>query len=432
MDALELLSRFGVALGIGLLVGLERGWRSRDESPGQRTAGIRTFALTGLLGGTFGALAAVLGGPGTPSAAIMLGLGFGAYAAVFALFCRDENRADGIFSATTTVAGMVTFALAAYALVGDIRVAAAVAVAAVVLLASRERLHGWVHNITETELRAALILLTMTCIALPLVPDRTIGPLGGINPRDVWLIAIVLAGVSFLGYVAMKQFGPRHGILLASAAGGLASSTAVTIANARRAAANEGALSVLAGGVAAATAVCFLRVLAIVAFLKPGLLPLVTPALAAAAVTAAATAGFMIYWPRHRDSGGQAFTMRNPFSFWPVVGFAILLGAMIVLGRAVADWFGSSGVVAGAVLVGLVDVDSVTVSTVDLVPARLNPAQASAAILAAVASDTISKIGIGAMIGRGRFAAQIAGMAALCIAAGAAALWLSVRLFPAA
>jgi uncharacterized membrane protein (DUF4010 family) len=431
MDVADLFSRFGVALGIGLLIGLERGWRSRDEQPGQRTAGIRTFALSGLLGGAFGALAQILGGPASAGGAILLALGFCAYSGVLAVFCRDENRADGTFSVTTTVAGMVTFVLAAYALLGDIRVAAAAAVATAVLLAMRERLHGFLRHITEPELRAAFVLLTMTFIALPLVPDDPIGPFGGVNPREVWLIAIVLAGVSFLGYVAVRQFGPQHGMLLGSAAGGLASSTAVTVANARHAAAGEGSSSLLAGGVAAATAVCFLRVLAIVAFLKPSLLVLVAPALVAAAVTAAAFAIVMVYWRRDDDRTGQALDLRNPFSFWPVVGFAVMLGAVMMLASAVAEWFGGSGVIVGAILVGLVDVDSVTISTLRLVPTPLSAASATGAILAAVASDTVSKVAIGAAIGRGRFAEQVAVMAVLCIGVGAAMLWLGLRIFPA-
>ncbi len=105
----------------------------------------------------------------------------------------------------------------------------------------------------------------MTFIALPLVPDDPVGPFGGVNPREIWLIAIVLAGVSFLGYAAVKYFGERHGVLLAAAAGGLVSSTAVTLANARRAAAGEGSPHLLAAGVSLATAVSFVRVLAIVA-----------------------------------------------------------------------------------------------------------------------------------------------------------------------
>jgi uncharacterized membrane protein (DUF4010 family) len=428
MDADNLILRLAVALGIGLLIGLERGWRAREDAPGMRTAGIRTFSLTGLLGGIAGALTLALGGAANPGGGIFLGLAFMVFSAVFAVFCRDENRAEGTFSVTTTVAGMLTFVLGAYALLGDASRAASAAVAAAVLLAMRERLHGLLKRISEAELRAALILLTMTFIALPLWPDESIGPFGGINPREIWLIAIVLAGVSFLGYVAVKELGPSHGVLVASVAGGLVSSTAVTVANARLASSHADSSRLLAGGVAAATAVCFLRVIAIVAVLKPDLLILVAPPLLVAAVTALAFSLLFIYWRSETEGARQIFELRNPFSFWPVIGFAISLGVIILVARAVGELFGAAGAIVGAVLVGLFDVDSVTISMVRLVPAPLSPLEATFAILAAVVSDTLSKIAIGGVIGRGRFAVEISIFAVACIATGAAMLWFSLRL----
>jgi uncharacterized membrane protein (DUF4010 family) len=430
MDLYELSSRLGLALGIGLLIGLERGWRRREAEPGSRAAGIRTFAISGLLGGLSAALAQALPKQGlgeAPSVAggIVLGVAFAAYSVVITLFTRDENRAAGSLSATTAIAGMLTFALGAYALLGDVRIAAGAAVATTALLASREKLHGWVERITWPELRSAVVLLAMTFIALPILPNEPLGPFGGVNPREVWIIAIVLAGVSFVGYLAVKYFGMRRGLLLAAAAGGLASSTAVTITNARHAAAGEGAPRLLAAGVAIASAVMFLRVAGIVAALKPELLVLVAPALLAAALAAV---GFAVAWTiwgqadsRKYRSGG----FRNPFDFLSVVGFAVFLGAIIVLSRAVAETFGAAGAVAGAIVVGLADVDAVTVSMLRLTPDNLSRAQAVSAILAAVASDTVSKVAIGAAIGRGWFAADLAAMALGSLAAGGAAAWLT-------
>src|SRR3982074_2873537 len=132
MDIQELISRLAVALGIGLLIGLERGWRRRQASPGSRAAGFRTFAISGLLGGVIAALAQPLssqasGGAASAGGAIVLGCGFAAYAAVITVFARDENRAVGTVSATTAIAGMLTFALGAYALLGDLRIPACAA-----------------------------------------------------------------------------------------------------------------------------------------------------------------------------------------------------------------------------------------------------------------------------------------------------------------
>src|SRR6516165_2867390 len=424
MDLQELISRLAVALGIGLLIGLERGWRRRGATPGSRAAGIRTFALSGLLGGVIAALAQALPkqeSGGVASLAIVLGVAFAAYSAVIALFTRDENQAAGHFSATTAIAAMLTFALGAYALLGDMRIAAGAAVAATALLAAREELHGWVEQITWPELRSAVVLLAMTFIGLPILPDAPLGPFGGVNPREVWLIAIVLASVSFLGYAAVKYFGARRGLLLAAAAGGVASSTAVTITNARRAAAREGSPRLLAAGVAVASAVMFLRVVGIVTALKAELLVLVADALTAV--------GFAVAWMTWQKADGDAYRsvkFRNPFDLLSVVGFAVFLGVIIVLGRAVGEAFGATGAVFGAIVVGLVDVDAVSVSMVRLTPETLSRTQAVLAILAAVASDTVSKIAIGAAIGRGWFAADLAVLASGCLAIGGAAAWLTL------
>lgn len=421
MDLDQLLYRLAVALGIGLLTGLERGWKTREVTPGSRAAGVRTFALCGLAGGIVAALGQATGS--AEGAGLVLGIGFAAYAAVVTVFEREANRAANSYSATTIVAALLTFLLGAYAVLGDIRIAAAAAVAATGILAAREEIHGWVARITWEELRSALVLLAMTVIVLPLVPDQAIGPAGGVNPREVWLIAIVLAGVSFVGYGAVKMFGARRGVLLAAFAGGLVSSTAVTLAHARRAASGEGA-PLLAAGVAIASAVSFLRVMAIVAALKAELLTIIAPPLVAATVAAV---GYAVVTVRWRVGTGASHTasaeFANPFSFWPVVGFAIFLGVVIVLGRVISETYGGQGALLGALALGLADVDAVTVSVSRLVPEPLGPSAAGLAILAAVASNMVAKLVVGGVLGRGRFAVELAVVTGLCGLAALAVIW---------
>jgi uncharacterized membrane protein (DUF4010 family) len=219
-------------------------------------------------------------------------------------------------------------------------------------------------------------------------------------------------------------------MLVAAAAGGLASSTAVTIANARRAASGEGAPRLLAAGVAVASAVMFLRVAGIVTALEPALLVLVAPALLAGTLAAL---GFALAWMFWHEAGRKDYRgadFRNPFDFVSVLGFAVFLAVIIVLGRLVGEKLGTTGAVAGAIVVGLADLDAITVSMSRLTPDTLTRAQAALAILAAVASNTVSKVAIGAAIGRGRFAADLAALAAGSLGAGAAALWLTFALLP--
>jgi len=426
MELDQLLARTALALGIGLLIGLERAWQTRSAESGSRAAGIRTFAISGLLGGMSGAIAqASDSGPVGVGGGVVLGASFVAYAAVIALFCREENRAAGTYSATTAIAAMLTFALGAYALIGDVRLAAGAAVAATGILATREAIHGLVEKITWPELRSGLVLLAMSCIALPILRDDPIGSFGGVNPREVWIIAILLASVSFLGYIAVKILGVSRGVLVAAAAGGIVSSTAVTLTNARRAAAGEGAPSLLAAGVAVATAMSFLRVFAIAAAIQPRLILLVAPAIVAATLAAIAVGLALGFRASPGEQRGHQETFRNPFEFWSVVGFAVFLGLVMVLGRALGESFGALGATVGAIAIGLADVDSVTVSVAHLTPGVLTLEHAAYAILAGAASNTVSKAAIGATVGRGRFAAEIAIMAMICLIAGASGLGLT-------
>jgi uncharacterized membrane protein (DUF4010 family) len=163
-----------------------------------------------------------------------------------------------------------------------------------------------------------------------------------------------------------------------------------------------------------------------VAALNPALLVLVGPALAAAAVVATGFALLSVYWRQSQEGEAQAVKFRNPFGFWSVVGFALLLGAIIVIGRLLGEHLGTTGAVVGAAALGLADVDAVTVSMARLAPQPLDPHSASYAILAAVVSNTASKLAIGAVIGRGRFAAEVAMMSLASMLVGGMAFWLAI------
>ncbi|KAF0125546.1 MAG: MgtC/SapB transporter [Xanthobacteraceae bacterium] len=238
MTELELAERLGIAVAIGALVGAERHWRERDEDDGKRTAGLRTYTLVGMLGGLAGALELALrGAAATNWAGLVLAGLFLGFTAVFGLFQYREQQADNTYSVTSTIAGMVTFVLGALAVLGDMRIAGAAGVVLVSILAAREALHRFVEALTFAEMRSAIVLLAMTFVILPLVPDTPVGPFGGVSPARIWILAILLATISFVGYAAVKLLGERQGELVAGAIGGLLSSTATTVGHARRAAA---------------------------------------------------------------------------------------------------------------------------------------------------------------------------------------------------
>jgi uncharacterized membrane protein (DUF4010 family) len=431
MDLEELLLRIALAFGVGLLIGLERGWHAREGKPGSRAAGVRTFSIAGLLGGITAAVALSPEGTLSTGGGIVLGAAFVAFAGVVTVFGRDANRASQSVSATTTVVALLTFMLGAYALVGNVYVVAAAAVAATGILVIREELHGWVRSITLAELRSGLILLAMTFIVLPLLPDRSVGPFGGVNLREIWIIAIVLAAISFAGYIAVKVVGAHQGVLLASAIGGLVSSTAVTFTNARRALAGEGPPRLLAAGAALATAVSFGRVAVIVAVLKPAMLSMIAPAMLGASAAASAFALVRVRFAAAGTPEQKPVHFRNPFGFLPVVGMALAMGVLVLVGRLVYDAFGSLGTIAAAFTMGLFDVDAMTVSLTRLVPEPLDVRPATWAILTGVASNTFSKAVIGSVLARGTFAIELIAMSVASVVVGWLVVLLTLYIAPA-
>ncbi len=222
MEQDELFRRLVVALAIGLLIGLERGWQTREESDHQRTAGLRTFALSGLLGGVCASLSVV-------SSPLVLGAGMIAFTIALVAFSYLEASEEKNFSVTGVVAGLLTFTLGAYALLGNETVAVGAAVAMAILLALRDQLHSWVRTVTWLEMRSILVLLAMSFLLLPILPNRPVDPWQVLNPSEIWLLAILIAAISFAGYVAVRILGARKGIAVAAIAGGLASSTATTL-----------------------------------------------------------------------------------------------------------------------------------------------------------------------------------------------------------
>ncbi len=421
MDTFELFQRLSVALAVGLLIGLERGWRERKEGEGGRTAGLRTFALSGLLGGVWAAIAKAAGDGG---GAIALGLAFAVHAAIIAVFRYRENVREGTFGATTVVAAMLAFALGAYAVLGSVEVAAAGGVAVTALLAWKSLLHTWLTRLTQQELRSGLVLLAMTFILLPLLPNRTIDPWGALNPYEIWLMTIMIAFISFVGYVAIKLTGDRHGIAITGIAGGLASSTAVTMTLAQVARENPEQRTLLTAGVLLASAVMSGRVLAIAGVINPSLLTAI--ALPIGAVGVVLALGAVVLMWRSADgevSGGTAIELKNPFELATVLKFGAILAIVLLATKLLTGAVGAAGAYLVAAVSGVADVDAVTLSMAR--GAGGDAAIAAIAIFIAVAVNTVSKTMMAWWIGGAGMGRLMAAVSAFAVVAGAVAFLLS-------
>ncbi len=413
MDDLELFQRLGLAIAIGAAIGVERHWREREEKEGHRTAGIRTFALIGMLGGATGLLEHHLAGNGISG--ILLAIAFLALTLAYAAFEYRHEVDDDSYSATSVVAAMVTFSLGALAVLGDMTVASAGGVVALGILASREYLHAAMRRLKWSELRSAVILLAMTFVLLPIVPMEPIGPFGGVSPQKILVMAILLASISFCGYVAAKVVGARRGELIAGAIGGLISSTAVAISFAQRSAASQ-LVRPLAGGALAATAVSYLRTAFLVTALGWSVAIYLLPPLIAASLIIVAYAALLA---RRNDGEEPAETIGNPFELLSVIKMALLLVFVAFLARAASEYFGDRGLFAAAALSGLADIDAVTVTVTDM-RGSLSPKVGALAIAIAVVSNTIAKAAYATMFGTRGFSLHVWIASALAIAAGTA------------
>lgn len=397
MNGEELIRRLAVALAIGLLVGAERHWRERTASPGQRTAGVRTFALIGLSGGIMAALAASAGPLG---GAVLLAAGVIALIVVLLPFALLEAQAESNFSATSMVAAIGTYALGALAVDGQTEAAGAAAVAMTAVLAARDQLHGLMARVTWAEMRSAILLLSMTLVALPLVPDRPISWLAGVNPHRAWMLAILLAGISYLGYLAVKLGGEKRGLLLAGAAGGLVSSTAVTLSNAT-ASVDGGPPRGLAAGALVAGAVSCVRTAVLVMLVAPGTGRVVLPALAAAALAFLGAAALLAL--RDTTSEANPKPPGNPFEIRAVLRIAALLVGVGALAELGAAWLGGGAVLAIAAVTGLADVDAIALSVPPMAPSVISAELAAQAVAVAVASNIVAKAAYALALGRAAY-----------------------------
>ncbi|MDE3079924.1 MAG: MgtC/SapB family protein [Paracoccaceae bacterium] len=408
-----LLFHLGLAVAIGLLVGLERGWREREAIGGSRTAGIRTYAITGLLGGV---LMAVVPPPAMPWPFIA---GLIVFGLLFGVFALREARSDKTFSVTGTVAALAVYALGGLAVAGQVTAAAALGTALAALLTGREVLHEGLRRITWAELRSAVTLAVMTAVVLPVLPDRAVDPWGGVNPHQVWVFTVLTAAISFAGYILTRVLGPSRGLVLGSLAGGLVSSTAVTLAMARLSA-GGGPVRLHAGCAALAAMVSVLRALVIVLVVAPAVLPGILPALGAGALVFGAGGAVLVVGARTEGAAPEG--PRNPFDLGPLLAFAGFYALVSLLTAALASELDRGALLASTSLAGVLDVDVAVLGALRLLGdgAGAVVAGVGLAILGGLAANALGRLVLAATAGGARFLIPYGAITAMAICAGGA------------
>ncbi|MCJ0972596.1 MgtC/SapB family protein [Pseudomonas sp. PS1] len=386
---LDTLLSLATALGVGLLIGTERSWSSRDNRD-EELAGIRTFGLSGLFGG----LAALMAGEYGVAAWIAL---FLALALLVVAGYVVESRYSADHGMTTEVALLLTFLLGSLAIAESRLLAASVAIVVALLLNLKARLHSALNRLSEAELGGALKLLFISVVLLPALPDQGFGPWQAFNPYTTWWMVVLIAGIGFAAYVAIRLFGTRHGLLVTALLGGIVSSTAMTITLARLDA--KKLRPALAAGLLATSALMFPRVLLEVGVVNRGLLPaLLAPMLTAGLIYAA---GALFYYLRaaQRPENPAEPPLKNPFELGPALRFAGLLVVILFLVEAGQRLLGDTGVYLVSLLSGLTDVDAITLSLSSSAHTDLSQSVAVRGIFLAALSNSLVKAGLILAIG---------------------------------
>jgi uncharacterized membrane protein (DUF4010 family) len=407
------LAAFLTSLAIGLLIGVER-----ERNPSAK-AGVRTFALTSV----FGTLAAMLGeqagGAWVPAAGLaVVGI------TIVAAYHRAPAAADGDPGTTTVVALVVAYGLGALCWYGERSLAVTLAIAVTALLYFKPELHGILQRFERHDLLSVLQFATLSFVILPVLPDRAYGPYGALNPHHVWLMVVLVSGLSLAGYIALRVVGARHGLALVGFLGGLVSSTATTLVYSRHAR-TSALIAVAAGVILIANLVVLVRIAVVSAAVSPAILPRLLPVLAAALLAGAAAA--FAFWRRRLGVGAEVPVpeIANPTELRTALAFGIVFAVVLVLAAWLSDVAGRAGLYAVALVSGLTDVDALTLSTLRLFSLGTLPgADAVVAIAIAYASNTAFKLGLVFAVGGRQLARQVILPALAPLAGGLAALAL--------
>ena len=411
MDLPETFLRLAVALGVGLIVGVDRDRHERLTESAPRISGVRTFALISLSGALAALVAHELMASGAQAAAaIVIAAALIANAAPILVMRALVAARREDYGATTIIATQAVFAISILAILGDVTAAAAAGAACAFILWAKKPLHSLTRALTDREIAAALRFLGMTTILLPLLPNRPMGPYDALNPFEIGFMVAALSGVSFLGYAALRLSGhSRYGLLLAAAAGGFVSSTAVTLSYARRARHIPHRTNALAAGVGLAGVAMWTRMMAVAAVAAPAAGPEVAMLLAPPALVGAATAWLL--WRRTSDTAGQDATVNPgyPFDLSLALKFTALLVIVSIAVKALLSQTGGAGLFGLAFATGLADVDAATLSfSRSAARGELSTSLTAAVILVVGISDTFTKSMIALFMAPGAAGRKIA------------------------
>jgi uncharacterized membrane protein (DUF4010 family) len=396
-----------IALGIGLLVGLQK---ERAASP---LAGLKTFALVSV----FGAVAALITattGPWILVAGLLAITTMLVMGNVMSIKKGDINPGQ-----TTEVAVVLTYLIGALVVIGPREAAIVLGATLAMLLHLRQELKSWVARLTDRDVRAMMQFVVISLIILPVLPNRVYGPYDVLNPREIWWMVVLIVGLNLIGYGAFRLMGARAGTALAGILGGVVSSTATTMSYARLTRTDEGASPTAVVIVWIASGMVFIRVLVEIGAVAPTFLSAAAGPMGVMLVLFAI--GAAVVWRSGTPPGASPLSPTNPSELKPAITFAVLYAAVLFAVSAARDLLGDAGLFAAAALSGLTDIDAITLSTAQLVSRRVvDPDTGWRLIMVATMSNIVFKFGLVASLGSRALAKPLASLFTAAITAGAA------------
>jgi uncharacterized membrane protein (DUF4010 family) len=412
VTAVEAAKRLAIAALVGLAVGTERERSGHRLGILKRFAGLRTFLLIGLLGGIGGLLA--------ESGLLVVGaiLLAGGVAFAVAAYIMATLRTDEPLDGTTEEAALVVLALGVLAGLGQLALAAGAVAVVVLALAEKERLHAFVDRIGDEEMRAALQFAVLALVVLPLLPKGPFPGLGGLKPRELWLVVLFFSALNFAGFLARKLIGAQRGYPVTGLLGGILSSTLVTLRFAeisRREPKHGAALGL---GVAAACTVLPLRVTVVSLVLNAPVARALVPYLVPSLVLGI---GLLIYSiKRPVQDEARPPMPKSPLRLWSAVEMAIVFQIAMWVVQLTQNAWGRNGVMGSAVVLGAVDADALTVSMNEMLKGGAATVQLAAfAIAVGLVASMVFKLVLSAAVGRGDFRKwAAAGLAGFAVALG--------------
>ncbi len=418
---LKLLQALVTALFIGALVGTERTQHRRTEAVG--FAGLRTFILFAELGAVLGWISKSHGSVLPFAAGLLCVAGF-----VGAAYVVERRNSGGSLGMTTEVVAVVTYALGGIAVMEHPVVAVALGIVTAALLATKKVLHQAVERISEAELLATLRLLFASFIVLPILPREPIDPWHVLSPYKLWLLVILISGLSMVGYVAVRLLGAARGVLVTGFFGGVVSSTALTLTFARQSRTEPKMDNTLAVGVLVAWTVMFLRVIVLVAMLRFDLLRLVLVPLLGLGLLNGLVVAVARWRARNEDADSQASagaSIKNPFRLLSAMKFALIFGLVLVASQLAQQAAPERGLYWVSALAGSTDVDAMVLSLAEIARAGSVPSLvlARSVLLASVANNLV-KYGLIVALGSKKLAMALLPAAILLLVAGCLSIWV--------